>query len=136
MKATLTAALVAASLAVSGSAFAFGSPKPAPERIIAIHGTHSLEQIGQTVTMAAALRKFAVESKRPGRIQLAYPANPRKFQAHFEVVFDQHRLAMRYLNSFGLNEAPCKDVPSVKCVHPNVARWMRNHIADVENMLK
>jgi len=136
MKASLTAALLAASLAVSGSALAFGAPRPAPDRMIYLSGTQSLEQIGQAVTTAASFRKFAVESRRPGRIQLAYPAMPRKFQAHFEVVYDHHQLTMRYLGSYGLNDGPCRDNPGVRCVHPNVARWMKNHIHDVENMLR
>ena len=65
-----------------------------------------------------------------------HPANPRKFQARFDVIYDSNHVTMRLKDSLGLNQGPCPGNPGVACIHPNVPRWMKNHLADVENLLR
>ena len=136
MKTAFTALALACSLAVSGQALAARTPVPAPDRTIALSGSQSADRVKTAILSAAAVRKFAVVSTANGRITLAYPANPRKFQARFDVIYDSNHVTMRLKDSLGLNQWPCPGNPGVACIHPNVPRWMKNHLADVENLLR
>lgn len=136
MRTVCTVLLAAVAITAASQTYAARRGIPAPDRTINLPGDRTVQQVRNAILNSAVRRKFAIESKSDGVIILSYPLNPGKFQARFEVKYDSYHVTMHLKESSGLDQGPCFEEPEKTCIHPNVSRWMNNHMTDIQSMLR
>ena len=97
---------------------------PVPDRVLELPGTYSLAQIKSAVSFGGNSKRFFIETQEAGKAVILWPLNGENYQARFEIVYNEMRIKIRLMDSFGLNQQPCKKNQSVQCAHPNVSRRM------------